>query len=63
METVTERILANLNIPFTTVASFIARFKTRNSVENQGRSGAPWKISPRSEILLGRKIQRKSTGY
>lgn len=52
------KIASNLNIPFTTVASFIARFKTRNSVENQGRLGAPRKITPRSARLLGRMIQQ-----
>lgn len=51
------KISTSLGIPFTTVGSFISRFKTRNSVENQRRSGAPRKISPRLARLLGRKIQ------
>ena len=33
-----------LNIPFTTISSFIARFKRRNTVENKKRTGVPWKI-------------------
>lgn len=48
----------NLNIPFTTIASFISRFKTRNSVENQRRTGAPKKISLWSARILGRQIQQ-----
>ncbi|WP_223199658.1 helix-turn-helix domain-containing protein, partial [Solihabitans fulvus] len=52
------KIASNLNIPFTTVSSFIARFKTLNSVENQGRSGVPRKITQRSARLLGRMIQQ-----
>lgn len=51
------KIASHLNVPFSTVASFIGRFKTRDSVENQRRSGAPRKISARSVRLLGRKIQ------
>ena len=51
-------ISSNLNIPFTTIASFIARFKTSNSVENPRRTGAPKNISPRSARILGRQIQQ-----
>ena len=33
-------ISSNLNIPFTTISSFIARFKRRNTVENQENQDA-----------------------
>ena len=51
-------ISGSLNIPFTTIASFISRFKTRNSVENLRRTGAPRKISPISAKILGHQIQQ-----
>ena len=42
-------ISSNLNIPFMTTSSFIARFKRRNTVENKQkkRTGALRKISSR----------------
>ena len=43
----------NLNISFTTISSFIAKFKRHNTVENKKRTGAPRKISPR----LSRKLR------
>ena len=43
---------SNLNIPFTMISSFIARFKRRNIVENKKRTGGPRKISP----WLSRKL-------
>ena len=46
-------ISSNLNIPFTTISWFIARFKWRNIVENKKRVGAPRKISPRLSRKLG----------
>ena len=49
-------ILSNLNISFTTISSFIARFKRHNTVENKKRTGAPRKISPRLSRKLGRLI-------
>ena len=48
----------NLNIPFTTISSFIARFKRHNTVENKKRSSAPRKISPRLSNKLGRLINQ-----
>ena len=47
------KISSNPNIPFTTISSFIARFKRRNTVENTKGTGAPRKISPR----LSRKLE------
>ena len=38
-------ISSNLNIPFSTISSFIARFKRFNTVENKKRTGDPRKIS------------------
>ena len=49
-------IPSNLNIPFTTISSFIAMFKRYNTVENKKRTGAPGKISPRLSRKLGRLI-------
>ena len=46
-------ISSNLNIPFTMVSSFIARFKRCNAVENKKRTGAPRKVSPRLSRKLG----------
>lgn len=51
-------ISSNTNIPFTTIGSFITRYKNRNTVENQRRTGAPRKISPRLARKLGRQIQQ-----
>ena len=51
-------ISINLNIPFTTIASFIAQFKTSNSIENLRRTGAARQISSRSTRISGRNIQR-----
>ena len=50
-------ISSNLNIPFTTISSFIARFNRRNIVEKK-RTGAPRKISPRLSRKLGRLINQ-----
>ena len=46
-------ISSNLNIPFITINSFIARFKRRNTVEMKNNLGAPRKISHLREIFLG----------
>ena len=46
-------ISRNLNIPITTISSFIARFKRHNTVENKKRTGDPRKISPRISRKLG----------
>ena len=47
-------ISSNLNIPFTTISSYIARFKRRNTVEKKKKKpGAPRKISPRLSRKLG----------
>ena len=51
-------ISINLNIPFTTISSFIARFKIRNTAENNKRTGVPRKISPRLSRKLGRLISQ-----
>ena len=51
-------ISSNLNIPFTTISSFIARFKRLNVVENKKRTGVPRRISPRLSRKLGRLINR-----
>ena len=53
-------ISSNLNIPFTTISSFIARFKRHNTVENKKRTGAPRKISPRLSGKLGCLINQNS---
>ena len=47
----------NLNIPFTTISSFITMFKRRYTVEKK-RTGAPRKISPRLSRKLGRLINQ-----
>ena len=51
-------ISSNLNIPFTTINSFIARFKRRNILENKKRTGAPRKISPTLSRKLGRLLNQ-----
>ena len=51
-------ISSNLNIPFTTISSFIVRFKRRNTVENKKRTGALRKIYPRLSRKLGRLINQ-----
>ena len=51
-------ISSNMNISFTTISSFIAKFKRRNTVENKKRTGAPRKISPRSSRNLGHLINQ-----
>ena len=51
-------ISSNLNIPFSTVSSFIARFKRRNTVENKKEQVLARKISPRLSRKLGRLINQ-----
>ena len=51
-----KKISTNLRISFTTIALFIARYKSAQTVENKIRSGAPCRISPRSL----RKMKRRS---
>ena len=48
----------NLNIPFTTISSFIAKFKRHNTVENKKITDAPRKISPKLSRKLGRLINQ-----
>ena len=50
----------NLNIPFTTISSFIPRHKKLKTVENQIRTGAPRKVSLRSSRKLMRTIKQNS---
>ena len=51
-------ILSNLNITFTAISSFIARFKRRNTVKNKKRTSALRKISPRLSRKLGHLINQ-----
>ena len=51
-------ISSNLNIPFTPISSFIARFKRCNTVENKNRTSAPRKISLRLSRKLGHLIKQ-----
>ena len=53
-------ISSNPNNPFTTITSFIARFKRLNTVENKKKTGAPGKVSPRLSRKLGRLINQNS---
>ena len=53
-------ISSNLNISFTTISSFIARFKRHNTVENEKITGTPRKISLRLSRKLGRLINQNS---
>ena len=48
----------NLNITFTTISSFITKYKKLKTVENQRRTGAPWKISSRYLRKLMRTIKQ-----
>ena len=48
----------SLNIPFTTISSFIARNKKLKTDENQRRTAAPQKVSSRSSRKLMRKIKQ-----
>ena len=56
-------ISSNLNIPFTMISSFIARFKRCNTVENKKRTGIPRKISPRLSRKLGCLISQNPMVY
>ena len=49
---------SNLNIPFTKISYFIARFESRSTVEKQKRTGVPRKISPRLSRKLGHLIKQ-----
>ena len=51
-------ISSNLNIPFITISSFIARFKICNTVENKKRTDVPRRISPRISRRLGGLINQ-----
>ena len=55
-------ISSNLNIPFTAISLFIARFKRRNTAENKNkkRTGAPRKTSLRLSRILERLINQNS---
>ena len=46
-------ISSNLNISFTTISSFTAKFKRHNTVKTKKRTGALRKISPRLSRKLG----------
>ena len=52
---------SNLNIPFTTISSFIARLKKKKKKKKKKkRTGAGRKISPRLSRKLGRLIKQNS---
>ena len=57
-----KNISSNLNIPFTTIGSFIARFKRRNTVENNNNNKKTKKKKNKKKQVLPGRFSRK-LGY